>query len=63
MANEEHLKILKQGVEAWKAWREDDLDVFPDQNGGRLLESLSRGEVCVRREAVRDVGKFCAFFV
>ncbi len=33
MANEEHLKILKQGVEAWNAWREDDLDVFPDPTG------------------------------
>jgi uncharacterized protein YjbI with pentapeptide repeats len=30
MANEEHLKILKQGVEAWNKWREVNLDIVPD---------------------------------
>ena len=30
MANEEHLKILKQGVEAWNRWREENPDVRPD---------------------------------
>ena len=30
MANEEHLKILKQGVEAWNSWRAENPDVVPD---------------------------------
>ncbi len=30
MANEEHLAILRQGVRAWDAWREEHPDVKPD---------------------------------
>jgi hypothetical protein len=30
MANEEHLEILKQGVEVWNRWREENPDVRPD---------------------------------
>ncbi|MCP4108140.1 MAG: TIR domain-containing protein [Desulfobacteraceae bacterium] len=30
MANKEHLEILKQGVEIWNRWREDNPDVKPD---------------------------------
>ncbi len=30
MANSEHLKILKQGVEVWNRWREDQEEVLPD---------------------------------
>jgi len=30
MANQEHLKILKQGVKVWNKWRKDNPDVKPD---------------------------------
>jgi uncharacterized protein YjbI with pentapeptide repeats len=30
MANEEHLKILKQGVEVWNRWREENPGTLPD---------------------------------
>lgn len=39
MANEEHLAILKQGVEAWNKWREDNPDVIPDLSGANLIEA------------------------
>lgn len=42
MANEKHLKILKEGVDAWNEWRDRDLSVrpdlsFADLNGKRLV--------------------------
>jgi hypothetical protein len=30
MANEEHLAILKQGVEAWNQWRRENPSIVPD---------------------------------
>ncbi|MCF7810983.1 toll/interleukin-1 receptor domain-containing protein, partial [bacterium] len=30
MANPEHVKIIKQGVEVWNKWREDNPDIRPD---------------------------------
>ena len=30
MANEEHVALLKQGVDAWNAWRQSNPDVGPD---------------------------------
>jgi hypothetical protein len=30
VANEEHIKILKQGVEVWNKWRKDNPDITPD---------------------------------
>jgi hypothetical protein len=30
MANEEHLALLKQGVEAWNEWKANNPDIRPD---------------------------------
>lgn len=39
MANEEHLAILKQGVEVWNKWREANPDVRPDLSKTNLYEA------------------------
>ncbi len=36
MADETHLKILMQGVEAWNRWREENPGVRPDLSGADL---------------------------
>jgi uncharacterized protein YjbI with pentapeptide repeats len=30
MANTEHVALLRQGVEVWNAWREENPDIVPD---------------------------------
>ncbi len=39
MANKEHLKILKHGVEAWNTWREENLQITPDLRKGNLYKA------------------------
>ncbi|MBV6441373.1 MAG: pentapeptide repeat-containing protein [Haliscomenobacteraceae bacterium CHB4] len=36
MANAEHLAILKQGVEVWNKWREENKDIRPDLSNSNL---------------------------
>jgi hypothetical protein len=36
MANEEHVALLKQGVEVWNKWRKENPVVRPDLNGANL---------------------------
>jgi len=36
MANEEHVARLKQGVDAWNAWRRETPDARPDLRGAIL---------------------------
>jgi hypothetical protein len=36
MANEEHLEILRQGVEVWNRWREENPNIRPDLRGADL---------------------------
>ena len=39
MAKPEHLAKLEEGVEAWNAWRLENLDIVPDLNGANLREA------------------------
>ena len=39
MANREHLKILKQGVDAWNKWRKENLEIKPDLTEAKLYEA------------------------
>ena len=43
MANQEHLKILKQGVETWNQWRQEYAYIQPDLNGADLTEANLSG--------------------
>ena len=36
MANDEHVALLKQGVTAWNAWRDENPDILPDLRGANL---------------------------
>ena len=37
MADEEHVALLKQGVEVWNKWREENLTLLPDLTGANLI--------------------------
>ena len=39
MVNQEHLEILKQGVDAWNKWREEHRSVQPDLSGAQLINT------------------------
>ena len=43
MANEEHFAILKQGVEVWNNWREENPEIKPDLSEADLTETDLRG--------------------
>jgi hypothetical protein len=43
MADEEQLKTLKQGVEVWNRWREENPDIRPDLSGADLIEAYLSG--------------------
>jgi len=46
MANPEHLEILKQGVEVWNRWREENSIVIPNLRGADLSQfNLSRANL------------------
>jgi uncharacterized protein YjbI with pentapeptide repeats len=38
LVNEEHLAILKQGVEVWNKWRENNPSITPDLSGAYLFK-------------------------
>ena len=39
MANPEHLKILKQGVQLWNRWRDQHQEILPDLSSANLANS------------------------
>jgi hypothetical protein len=45
MANEEHVALLKQGVEAWNAWRKESPNVIPNLDGEDLRSANLRGAI------------------
>src|SRR5262245_47162113 len=54
MANEEHVAILKKGVDAWNEWRDENPDICPDLTGVDLRAKYSfgaDGKVTVRDRA------------
>jgi len=51
MANEEHLKILNQRVEAWNEWRDKNPQITPDLSKANLImaDALDLGSSVERR--------------
>ncbi len=43
MANQEHLDLLKQGVESWNTWRTSQKNIVPDLSGADLSRLLQAG--------------------
>lgn len=43
MANQDHLDILKQGVETWNQWRKEHADILPDLSNAHLSETAFSG--------------------
>jgi uncharacterized protein YjbI with pentapeptide repeats len=43
MANQEHLDIVAQGVDAWNGWRNDNPTIQPDLSGANLRTANLRG--------------------
>ena len=46
MADEEHLRIIRQGVNIWNEWREKHPELIPDLSGADLfMANLSRASL------------------
>jgi uncharacterized protein YjbI with pentapeptide repeats len=45
MANDEHVALLKKGVDAWNAWRDENPDIRPDLMGADLRRANLSGRV------------------
>ena len=43
MANEEHVALLKQGMDAWNAWRDKNPDILLDLSHADLNEAKLNG--------------------
>ncbi len=58
MANEEHLRILNQGVETWNVWRQDNPETKPNLVGAyldnALLEGVHLDGACLQESSLRS---------
>jgi len=43
MANEEHLQIIRQGVDVWNEWRQKNPELVPDLSGAHPYEANFSG--------------------
>jgi hypothetical protein len=43
MANDDHVALLKKGVTAWNAWRDQNPNIRPDLSGAHLTETYFSG--------------------
>jgi hypothetical protein len=43
MANDAHLKILKEGVRAWNTWKRDNPAIRPNLAESNLIETFHGG--------------------
>jgi uncharacterized protein YjbI with pentapeptide repeats len=58
MANEEHVKILKQGVKAWNEWREKNPPITPGLAGANLYKAdLTRANLYEADLSEADLSK------
>ena len=56
MANQEHLDILKQDVEAWSRWREEHPDINPDLREADLrYANLTRADLSITNLSRADL--------
>jgi len=49
MANDEHVAILKKGVAAWNAWRDENPDIRLDLSGRTSGGRISTGRTSAWR--------------
>lgn len=58
MANEEHLEILRQGVEVWNRWRKERRDIQPDLQESNLKNlDLERADLILANLAKADLSE------
>ena len=53
MANEEHLEILRKGVDVWNKWRDENPDITPNLSNANLLGAYLQGANLKRTDLQR----------
>jgi uncharacterized protein YjbI with pentapeptide repeats len=53
MANDKHVALLKQGVDAWNAWRDENPDIGPDLSRANLVDADLRRADLIRADLSR----------